>query len=115
MKHEITFEQYALCYMLHEDEYELSSKGDRLYKQSGPSIANMYKYVNNIRKWKKAEIQELVDKGFLKRSGKYDSPDLLQLEKSFAKALFIHMSDLSSCLIYILLTWTLVPEEQRVY
>jgi len=93
VKHNITFEQYAMCYMLHEDTYEIDSRGRRVYKQSGPAIANMYNYANNVRKWSKSEVQDLVDKKIIKRTGKYDSPDLLELEKSFAKALFIHMSD----------------------
>lgn len=93
VKHEITFEQYALCYMLHEDKYEININGQRRYTQSGPAIANVYKYSQSIGKWDKKALNDLVEKGILKRLGNRNSPDMLEVTDKFAKLMFADMSD----------------------
>lgn len=93
VKYKITFEQYALCYMLHEDEYEININGERRYTESGPAIANVYNYSQNVRKWDKKELEDLVQKGILKRKGNRNSPDMLEVTEKFAEDLFTSFSD----------------------
>lgn len=93
VKHKITFEQYALCYFLYKDKYEVNKEGQRIYKESGPSISNIYKYSQNIKKWTKKEIDDIVDKGFIKKIGKKYSPDVFEITDKFVQLVFLKTSD----------------------
>lgn len=87
VEHEMSFEQYALCYFLHEDEKQIVN-GKRIYPENGPAIANIYKYFHHVRKWKAADIEDLINRGYLKSSGEKLSPDLLEVTDKFKKAVF---------------------------
>ena len=93
VKHRLTFEQYALCYMLHEDRYQVNKKGQRVYLEAGPAIANVYKYSKGVRKWAKDEVEDLIQRGYLRRNGDRNSPDLLDVTDKFSKAVFRMNSD----------------------
>lgn len=87
VEHEMNLEQYALCYFLYEDDKQIVN-GKRVYPENGPAIANIYKYFHHVRKWKTADIEDLIERGYLNSSGDKLSPDLLEVTDKFKQAVF---------------------------
>lgn len=91
--HEITAEQFTLCYALHHDKTreERWNFDRQAYEESGDKKANVYRYAQDVQGWSYEDIDTLVERGFLidnnQRSPKRESyPSKFQVTSSFANA-----------------------------
>lgn len=102
IKHDITQDQFLLCYLLYTDSQKQLPDGRRVYigksnKTKERPIAKMYEYIDHIQRnrnrsaWTAHDVDVLIDRGFLRQPANVDkvkSPDLLILEDKFIDAIF---------------------------
>lgn len=87
-EHDLSLSQFMLCYTLYRDRQE---RGSGLLQEDGPNRAWIYQYLEAVSPWTKAEIADLVDRGFLedKSSGRNTYADQLRVTSTFTDALFV--------------------------
>ena len=81
-KYDITIKQFTYCLLLHYDKRHSRIEGSS--KISRP-LSKMYKYHQNIEKFKKSEIQDLINKDLLQQTGETYKPDMLEPTQKFIK------------------------------
>lgn len=88
----MTIEQYFVCYVLHEDKRTLIN-GERGSRKSGQPIASIYRYSENVGGLKRPAMEDLVERGYLKKVGDKLTPDMLEVQPKFAQAVFNHWTN----------------------
>lgn len=79
--------QFLVCYLLYTDQ-----KVDGEFVRKGSAMANLYKYSHNAIPWTKEEINDLINRGYLRdNQPKADKthPDYLEVTDKFCKHVFI--------------------------
>ena len=92
-RHQITADQFLLCFLLYSDAYAHSNS--QKYTDKGRILANMYKYYENVKPWKSSDVEDLVDKGLLKNRNKAGdtSPDLMEVTDLFVAEIMANEDD----------------------
>lgn len=84
----MTPSQFLLCFLLYADQGGTSVEGDE------SPIATLYRYSETVRPWSRAEIQDLVDRGYLDgRPARNEHPDDLRVTSRFADAVPLGTQD----------------------
>lgn len=81
-EHNITAQQFLYCLLLHYDKQHSRIEGS--HKISRP-LSKVYKYHQNIDTFKKKDIQDLEDKGFIDISGDQLKLDMIEVTDKFKK------------------------------
>ena len=87
-EHDLSLSQFMLCYTLYRDRQE---RDPGPLQEDGPNRAWIYQYLEAVSPWTKAEIADLVDRGFLedKSAGRNTYADQLRVTSTFTDALFV--------------------------
>lgn len=84
--HDMSPSQFLLCWILYLDKREHEG---RSLPDSGPAIANIYRFVERVAPWPDEEIRDLVQRGYLidqNVSRKQIYPDHLAVTDKFVGA-----------------------------
>jgi len=92
-EHDMSPSQFMFCWILYLDKQE--HEGQTLPSE-GKAIANIYRYIELVGEWTYAEIDDLVERGYL--HGEEDSkgfyyPDQMEVTEKFVDAVFVSMED----------------------
>jgi len=105
MKHNITPNQFLLCFLLYSDAYDTLPSGKRLYhKKSNENhpIANMYKMIEHWKKqnkviWNKSDLDYLEKTGFIEVLNptipKQYIPDTYKITIKYIDSLFATLTE----------------------
>lgn len=80
-KHKINAEQLVYCLLLHHDKRYAVKEGSTIVRP----LSQLYKYHNNISNFKRADIEDLIEKGFIRKDGNTLAPDMLEVTNMFIK------------------------------
>lgn len=81
-KYGINAEQFIYLLLLYNDKRHGRIPGSS--KISRP-LSQLYKYHKNVKPFQKNDLEDLVDKGLIKKSGKKLVPDMLEVSDKFEK------------------------------
>jgi hypothetical protein len=86
----ITANQFLLCYLLYSDQKVEIAPNKYGYIKKGTGMANLYKYASQNTKWTKEEIQDLIDKNYIKNRNITPDiyPDYLEITDEFVEKIF---------------------------
>lgn len=89
---DISINQFLLLWFLHLDKEE----GNGKLITEGPAIANIYRYAEKVNSWSFAEIDDLINKGWMIDRNKASQdgsrqayPDYFEISETFEDKLFV--------------------------
>jgi|GEM_PF-6019738 len=92
IKHKLTIEQYMLCYVLQLDKDSVVD-GERVKRKDGHPVAIIYRYTENVKPMESDEMNDLIDRGFVRKTGDRLVPDQLEITDKFKQEVFNHWSN----------------------
>jgi hypothetical protein len=92
VKHKMSIEQYMLCYILHMDKQSIKN-GERQERKSGSPVAIIYKYTENVAPISPRGMKDLIDRGYLEKTGSKLVPDMLEVTNKFKQEVFNHWTN----------------------